>query len=459
MTESQDPAAAKTPMDPLAKSTIKVVFLTLFIDLVGFSIIFPLFPAMIQHYQTNDASDPLLGWVLRAVQAISVFGGVELTEHRSIVLFGGILGSLYSFLQFIFAPIWGRVSDRIGRRPVLLMTITGTLISYVMWIFSASFSLLVLARFLGGVMAGNISTATAVIGDVTTVQNRSRGMAYVGIAFGMGFLFGPALGGILSNINLVQTHPAWVAYGINPFSMPALLAALLSLINLIFVALKFQESLPREKRGVVDTGRSNNPVTLFRPLPFAGVNTVNFSNFLFLLAFAGMEGTLTFLTLERFNYTPHDNGMIFVYIGILGALIQGGFVRRKAHDIGEINLVIMGLVLLIPGLALLGFTTYTWQLYVALTFLAFGSALVIPCLAALVSLFSPPQHQGEAIGVFRSLGALARALGPFVACLAYWRFGSRLPFVLEAVFMLIPIWLILRLRHQVPVPGSAPVAV
>lgn len=435
------------PLDPRARATITTVFFTLFIDLVGFSIIFPLFPAMIEHYRTHDASDPLLGCVMAAVEGLSRLGGVQLTPHRTIVLFGGILSGLYSLLQFLYAPVWGRISDRVGRKPVLVLTCAGTLTSYVLWVFSGSFSLLVASRLLGGVMAGNISTATAVIGDVTTPATRSRGMAFIGMAFGMGFLFGPVIGGLLSVIDLTVTHPEWTAFGINPFSVPAALACVLSVINLIFVFARFRETLAPEHRGRALPGRTNNPVALFRRLPFPGVNALNLSNFVFLLAFAGMEGTLTFLTLERFSYTPRDNGIIFVYIGILGALIQGGFVRRRAHAIGEAWLAKAGLVLLMPGLVLMGLAAQPWQMYVALTFLAMGSALVIPCLATLVSLFTPPQHQGESIGIFRSMGSLARALGPFLASVAYWRFGSAPPFFLEALLLLIPLALLVGLRR------------
>lgn len=435
------------PLDPRARATITTVFFTLFIDLVGFSVIFPLFPAMIEHYRTHDAGDPLLSTMLAAIETISRLGGVELTPARTIVLFGGLLSGLYSLLQFIFAPVWGRISDRVGRKPVLFVTIFGTAVSYVLWVFAGSFTLLVAARLLGGVCAGNISTATAVIGDVTSRENRSRGMSFIGIAFGMGFLFGPAIGALLSGLDLTQMQPEWRAWGINPFSVPALLASLLSIINLFYVAWRFKESLAPELRGRVMPGRTSNPIALLRRLPFPGVNALNLSNFVFLLSFAGMEGTLTFLTLERFSYTPRDNGMIFVYIGILGALIQGGFVRRRAHSIGEARLALAGLVFLIPGLALMGLTGRVWQMYVALSFLALGSALVIPCLATLVSLFTPPEHQGEAIGIFRSAGSLARALGPFLASIVYWRFGSASPFFLEAGLLIVPIGLLIGLKR------------
>ncbi|MEX1098878.1 MAG: ferrochelatase, partial [Bacteriovoracaceae bacterium] len=166
------------PLSPEAKSSIKIIFLTLFLDLVGFSIIFPLFPALAEHYLAVDGDNFFLRLIfdgVRALMATSEGAGA----FSSVVLFGGALGAIYSFLQFIAAPLWGGLSDRIGRRPVLLISVAGLALSYLLWFFSGSFTLLILARFVGGIMGGNISTATAVIADVTSQKIRSKGMAFV----------------------------------------------------------------------------------------------------------------------------------------------------------------------------------------------------------------------------------------------------------------------------------------
>lgn len=435
------------PMPPFTKSTIKIVFLTLFLDLVGFSIIFPLFPDLIEYYKTLDPNNFLLVGILDFAKSIMAWGGTTETAS-TIVLFGGILGALYSLLQFIFAPIWGGISDRIGRRPVLIISVAGIALSYLLWIVSGSFTLLVIARTIGGIMGGNISTATAVIGDVTTPENRSRGMAYVGIAFGMGFLFGPALGGIFSQWNLVESFPNLAAYGINPFSVPALFAFLLSLINLFFIIKKFKETLPAEKRGQAETFRTNNPLALFKPLPIRNVNITNFAYFFYILIFAGMEFTLTFLAKDRLGYTSLDNGYMFIYIGVLIALIQGGVVRRSANKVGEAKMATLGLILIIPGLAIVGYAYTNFWLYFGLTFLSVGSAMVIPCLTALVSLNAPQEQQGKAIGIFRSLGSLARVIGPMAAAILYWRFGSQIPYFLGAVALILPIFLVILLKSK-----------
>ena len=199
-----------------------VIFLTLFLDLVGFSIIFPLFPSMLNYYLEMEQGGTLLTKLLDALHSIS---GTQPTNGvpspQVVALFGGVLGSLYSLLQFLFAPVWGIVSDRIGRRPVLLLTIAGIAVSYVLWFFSGSFTLLLISRLIGGIMSGNISAATAAIADVTTAKNRAKGMGMVGAAFGLGFIMGPAIGGSLSLADLTEMAPSLQRFGVNPFSMAA----------------------------------------------------------------------------------------------------------------------------------------------------------------------------------------------------------------------------------------------
>ena len=178
------------PSADAKKLSLGIVFLTIFIDLVGFSIIFPLFPAILEHYGQSG----LLQNLTNSLDAFSEATGAG--DRFTPVLFGGILGSLYAALQFFFAPIWGSLSDQWGRRSVLLVTTLGVFGSYLLWGFAGKFFLLVLARFVGGCMSGNISVATAAVADITTKENRSKGMGIVGAAFGLGFILGPALGGI-----------------------------------------------------------------------------------------------------------------------------------------------------------------------------------------------------------------------------------------------------------------------
>ena len=154
-----------------AKGSLGIIFTTVFIDLVGFSIIFPLFPAMLKYYLEREDPESLLGEMTGWLDSITLTGGAD-TSFYTTVFFGGILGFIYSLLQFVFSPIWGRLSDRHGRRPVLLFTLAGTALSYLIWIFSGSFLLLVLSRLLGGIMSGNLAVATAAVADVTSKENR-----------------------------------------------------------------------------------------------------------------------------------------------------------------------------------------------------------------------------------------------------------------------------------------------
>lgn len=434
-------------MPPSTKKTLAILFLTLFLDLVGFSIIFPIFPALLSHYLAVDSNNFFLQSILQAIGHMLELG--QSPPHIAlIVLFGGMLSAVFSLLQFLFSPFWGALSDRIGRKPVLVVSIAGITLSYLVWIFSGSFTLLLLARVMGGVMAGNISTATAVVSDITTEENRSRGMAVIGIAFGLGFVIGPALGGITSLFNPLAWWPQWQSYGVNPFSFVALVAFCLSLSNFILVLVLFKETLIPHKDSQTQHRRIN-PAVLFRPLPYTGVNITNMSYFFFLVAFSGMEFTLTFLATERLHFLPKDNALMFTYVGVLIALVQGSYVRRKARLVGERQMALRGLILLMPGLVFMGLAQSILILYLGLFFMACGSAMIIPCLTTLVSLYTPKEEQGHSIGIFRSLGSLARVVGPLMAALGYFRFGSMPTYLVAAAFITLPLLLVGQL-HKLP---------
>lgn len=420
------------------RSGLPVILLTVFLDLVGFSIIFPLFPAMLEHYLAPQHDT--LSWLGQGIQWLreALAGTGSDQERYVVVMFGGLLGSLYSLLQFVAAPFWGSLSDRVGRRPVLVVTVAGTALSYVLWFFAGSFELLILSRLVGGCMAGNLSVATAAIADVTAPSERAKGMGLLGAAFGVGFIFGPALGGLLSTIDL-SAHLSWP--GVQPFSAAALGALLLAAINFVWVLRRFDETLPDDRRGLASSQRTIHPGKLFRPMDVPGVSRTHWVNFLFVLAFSGMEFTLTFLAHDRFAYTPLQNTWLFLFTGVVVAGVQGGLVRRLAPVLGEKKLALRGLVLVMPGLALIGLAPSETLLYVGLGFLALGSAFTTPSLSALVSLYAPESRQGEALGVFRSLGSLARAVGPLVAAVLYWQLGSVAPYVGGALFLLLPLGL------------------
>lgn len=420
-----------------------MIFLTIFIDLLGFTIIFPLFPAILEHYLSVDGSGGGLGWLLQQIDHFARLAG----SHRNYreVLFGGVLGSLYAFLQFLFAPLWGALSDRIGRRRVLTLTVAGTTFSYVLWFFSGSFLLFIIARLIGGAFAGNLSVATAAVADVTTRENRAKGMGLVGVAFGLGFLFGPAIGSLAAFHDMSLHHPGLVRFGVNPFSFAALLAFGFSLVNLIWVWLRFRETLDPAHSGENAHRRIRHPLHELMHAEAGPARRTNWVYFIFTLAFSGMEFSLPFLASDRFSYRPTDMFKIFVFLGLVLILTQGGLVRRAVPRFGEKPVLLAGLLCVCVGIALVGVSAGSALLYTGLGAIGVGAGLINPSVSSLVSLYSPPAQQGRMLGIFRSLGALARGIGPVVACLLYWWQGATVTYLLAAAIVLAPWFLALPL--------------
>lgn len=430
-----------------SKSIVGILFLILFIDLVGFSIIFPLFPAMLDYYLERPGSG-LITWLVQLIESIS---GQPENRLLTAVLFGGILGSLYSLLQFLSAPFWGILSDRFGRRPILLVTVAGTGLSYLLWIFSASFEGLIAARLLGGLMAGNISVATAAIADTTSRQRRGSGMALVGIAFGLGFVLGPAIGGLSAGWHPGTPVPPGEYWGWHPFSGPALIAAVLATINFVWVLFRLPETLPLQTdREKADRPLPHQTMEGFR----AGIPGIRLTirvYFVLLIAFSGMEFTLTFLAVERFQYTPVQNGMMFVYIGLVLAAVQGGITRRLIPRIGERRVARAGLVA-----GFLAFLLLAWcgrnvaVFYLGLGLMSASIGLASPALQSLVSLYADERQQGKYLGLLRSAGALARALGPILAAAIFFSLGSPWAYTAGAAILILPLLLARRLPRPSP---------
>lgn len=446
--------AEHSPSSPKQnRRTLGIVFLTLFLDLVGFSIIFPLFPAMLEYYLPEGPGDgSLLGQLVGQLAGWAEASGAEDPRFMTAVLFGGVLGSLYSMLQFLCAPLWGAWSDRVGRRKVLLITISGIAGGYLLWFFGASFWVFILSRIVTGAMGGNLSVATAAVADTTSREKRSSGLALIGIAFGLGFIVGPAIGGLLSMIDLTEHMPALARFGVNPFSMPALVSLILSLINLVWVTRCFKETLPEEKR----VAPKKRGLSVFRIFNTGGphIRRTNLLYLIFMLAFSGMEFTLTFLAVERFAFSPAQNGGMFVFIGFILILVQGGLVRRLASPVGEKRLAIAGLAFGIAAFLTLAVALQLDVFFVALGLLALSIGLASPTLSALVSLYSKESDQGAALGVYRSAGSLARAIGPLVAAFVYFAYGSQTAYLFGAVVVLIPLVMALKLPQPVKSESS-----
>jgi len=424
------------------RGVIGSIFFTIFIDLVGFSIIFPLLPAILQWYLPQSAEGSLIGRIEAFLTNISPASGSGSHGVITLVLFGGAIGSIFSILQFISSPIWGRLSDRFGRRRILLITTSCTCMGYVIWMFSGNIWMFILGRVATGLMAGNISVASAAVADITSNSKRTKGMAIVGIAFATGFMIGPAIGGVASMIDMSRFIVPGAIVGINPFSGAALVSIILSLINLVWIALRFPETLRPELRA--RHAISANPMANVRmdPGPARQVMLVNFA---FLVSFSGMEFTLTFLALERLNFGPTDNIAIFVFGGMVMTLVQGVFTHRRSERMSEKTMACIGIAFGLAGMATLAMANGKVLFFSGLFLKASGIALIAPTLSSLISLYTSPNRQGSVMGSFRAAGSLARAIGPVFAALLYWAIGSRLTYLAGAVVLMGPLYMCYRL--------------
>lgn len=436
-------AAAPAPARPLS---LGVIFLTLYIDLIGFSIGFPLGPDLLEHYLKVEGRTGALGWIVGQTDALAQALGIA---SYAPVLFGGVVASVFSILQFVFAPFWGALSDRRGRRGVLLFTVAGTAASYLLWVVSGSFWLFLLSRVIGGAFSGNLSVATAAVADVTTREERSKAMGLVGAAFGLGLLTGPMLGALTAQVNLAEKFPALVPLGINPFSMPALVAFAMCLVNLVWIRAKFAETLAPEARAAAREPRLRNPLAAILGLDDPALRRANLVAFVFSVAFVAMEATLTFLATQRFGYTARENGYLLGFLGLCAIFTQGFLVRKLLRVVDEVRVLALGLAAAIVGFIVVGLAGAPWQLYAGVGVLVFGSSLVNPATSGLISLYAPAAEQGRVLGIFRSLGSLSRAVTPVVAGVAFWVWGSLAVFVAGAALAALALAVGLRLPKPV----------
>ena len=424
--ESTSPSAEARPL------SLGVIFLTLYIDLIGFSIGFPLGPDLLEYYLRIEGRTGALGWIVAQTDALAQACGIA---SYAPVLFGGVIASVFSVLQFVFAPFWGALSDRRGRRGILLFTVAGTGASYLVWAFSGSFWLFLFSRIVSGAFSGNLSVATAAVADVTSRSERSKAMGLVGAAFGLGLVTGPMLGALTVQLNLVAHFPGLTRFGINPFSVPALLAAALSLVNLGWITAKFRETLSTGAQAGAREPRLRNPIQAILGLDDPALRRMNLVAFVFSVAFVAMEATLTFLATQRFGYTARDNGFLLGFLGLCAIITQGYVVRKMLRVTDELRVLAIGLVASVLGFVAIGFAAVPWQLYSGVAVLVFGSGLVNPSTTGLISLYADAAEQGQVLGIFRSLGALSRAVTPVLAGVVFWVCGSLTVFLLGAVLV------------------------
>lgn len=419
-----------------------VLFLTVFIDMMGFSVIFPIFPETLRFFLSRE-TDPVLQFFLSIIHLFE-----SSSENRLfIVLFGGVVGSIYSILQFFFAPIWGRMSDRVGRKPALILTSTGNFLGYLVWFFSGSFTLFVISRLITGCMGGNISVASAAMADVTSEKDRAKGMGMIGAGIGLGFMFGPPLGGILSSYDLTAAYPGLASYGVTVFSSSALLSVLIAFFNLLLVVFVFRETFnpqTSEKRTEL------HPILGLRKTTVMELPLLCLIYLLFSLSFSGFEFCINFFLFDVLSFNPKEIGYTFVYLGTIIILVQGGVIRRISGKVAEKKIALFGAVSLFLGLLVLSFSKSFGLTILSLGVISLGSAFLNPGLSSLASLFSSPLEQGKNLGIMRGFGALARGISPISFALLYFSFGAFSTFTVSALLILIVIVLItgIKARNQ-----------
>ena len=335
----------------------------------------------------------------------------------------GALSSLYASAQLFAGPVLGALSDRYGRRPVLLICLLGTSMGYLMLGLAGSLPLVFLAVLIDGLTGGNLTTAYAYIADVTTTENRARGMGMVGAAFGLGLMAGPALGGLLSRYGLY---------------VPAFIASAIALSNVIFGYFVLPESLPLEKREIKPVFQGFNFGNQFMSL-FKQVNVQKLlvAMFLLNLAFAGLQSNFPLYSNFRFHWTPTQNSFFYLYVGVCAVFIQGFLFGKLQPRFGEKRLTIFGLTLMAIGLAGMALAPAAWMLYPAVTIVALGPGTSIPSLTALVSLRVSESEQGRLMGGTQTLLSLTNIFGPMLAGISFEVIAFSAPYWSGSVFALI----------------------
>ena len=387
-------------------SPLFVIFLTVFIDMVGFGIVIPVLPLYAEHFHASPVE---IGW----------------------------LTGIYSGMQIIFVPILGRLSDRFGRRPILIVSLAGTALGFLIMGWAGSLPLLFIARIIDGDSGGNISTAQAYIADISTPENRSRSMGIIGAAFGLGFTFGPMIGGIMSRIS---------------YGAPFYFAAALAIVNVILLYFILPESLSAEYRS--KPHQRTKLADVFQHGHGRLFGTIVVTYFFTITGFAIMTTLFALFTEKHFGFDAHQTGYVFGFIGIISVILQGGLIGRLVKMFGETALARAGLLLLAISLFSLALVPTVPLLLLVCATTAISNGLVNPTLNGLASQMIDRSWQGRALSLMQSAGSVGRLVGPL---LGGWLLMfdlnrplaeyARTPFFVSAAILLVAFALALTFRR------------
>jgi DHA1 family tetracycline resistance protein-like MFS transporter len=373
----------------MKSASLGIVFLTALIDMIGFGIVIPILPYFAEHLGASP---------------------FEI----------GLLTGSYLLMQLITSPLWGRWSDRIGRRPVLIMCLTGSAGAYLLFAFADSLGLILVARILGGALAGKFSTLQAIIADVTDHETRAKGMGYFGAAFGLGFIIGPVIGG-------------WL--GQSGYQLPLFGAAILAAFSALAAALWLGESLPAERRGHMRSDKGFRD-WLMEFSESVGLMRGFTLGFLFNFAFSILYVTFALFVERRLDFHTRETGYLFGFMGVVSAILQGGMMGKLSRRYSDQRLILAGLLTTGVGFILLGIVTELILLLAATTAIAVGSALLTPTLSAYVSKQASAGEQGQVMGYFQSTSTLARMLGMIAGGAIFIEPYIFLPFIAGAIILL-----------------------
>lgn len=400
-------------MESSRKPSLGAIFLTVFLDLLGFGLVLP--------FLAEEARD---------------------TFHTTAFV-GTLLSAVYSLMQFLFVPLWGRLSDRVGRRPVLIWSIFGTALANASLgaalAFGGGIHWLFAARVFAGIATANLGTASAYIADVTPPKDRAKGMGLIGAAFGLGFILGPGIGGVLAGIAVNGRHGPWACWA----------AAGLSLINFVWVLFGLVESLPPDRRAKAPKRRLSplDFTALGHAISKAAIGRAIAVNFVLVLSFANLDQTYRFFNKDMFGMSTRQTGLLLGAIGVAAALVQGLIVRRLSGKVADEQILRVGVALQVVAFALTALSPDIgiWMLYASGILLAIGNGLSQPSVSAYVSKCAPPEEQGATLGASQSMASLARVFGPALGGWVYGSVSERAPYWTAAGGMVIALILALRL--------------